>query len=223
MTLRLCGQVRNNVGMLDWFESHQGLLAFIGVVVAVAAIPIAIVVTWRWAGGRRTKLIAGWTSVQMVTGGNVEGLEVHLKGSILDNPHLVTVALHNIGPNDITSSSFDNRAPLEVTVHGARAVELVGTHEGNLAAVLDADGATLHLGPGHIPAKTERSVVLLTEGEPLSVSFGDLVNVDVRCTRGTSVDQEALRLTRRTARTFELIATVAGAAAISAIAATLYQ
>lgn len=204
---------------MDWFESHQGLLAFIGVVVAVAA----IVATWRWAGGRRTKLIAGWTSVQMVTRGNVEGLEVHLKGSILDNPHLVTVALRNIGPNDITTSSFDDRTPLKVTVHGARAVELVGTQESNLAVVLDADGATLHLGPGHIPAKSERSVVLLTEGEPLSVSFGDLINVDVRCTRGTSVDQEALRLTRRTGRILELIVTVAGLAAISAVAATLYQ
>ncbi|MFE9235250.1 hypothetical protein [Cellulosimicrobium funkei] len=180
--------------MLTWIESHPGLLGALGLLVAVVGIPTTVWVTRRYAGGRRTKVIASWTSVRMVRRANLEGLEVRLRGAVLQDPHLITVTLRNLGPSDVATANFHGGNPLEIKLRGARAVDLVGSTNATVPCTLDSDGERLLLGPAHIPTKGGRSVVLLAEGQPRTLSFGDLVDVDLECEAGTAVSLRGRRV-----------------------------
>lgn len=204
--------------MWTWVESHPGVLGVVAILVTVGGIPIAVWATWRWSSGRRTKVIASWTSVQIVTGANLEGLEVRLKGALLRNPHVVTVSLRNFGPNDVSSENFHDGAPLKIELRGARAVDLVGGTRAGLPCTIAPDGSSVLVSPVHIPAKNERTVVLLTEAEPHLISFGDLVNVDLKCASGTSIGQEALHLAVRSAVWRTAILSVATGVLVSILA-----
>lgn len=192
IALRRKLRMREDSSMQTWIDNNTGLIAVLALAVAVVAIPVTVWATRRW-GNRRGRLIVGWESVRMVTGTSVKGVEVRLDGKEIEDPHLVTVDLYNAGPNDISRSSFDGARPLQAALVGAKSIDLVVPFDDQFPHMLADNGATLLLGPGHLPTKEGKAVTLITEGEPTSIHFGDLVDVDVTCVPGTDVAQDALR------------------------------
>lgn len=172
--------------MQTWIDDNTGLIAALALVVALVGIPVSVWATRRW-GNRRGRLIVGWDSVRMVTGTSFKGVEVRLDGKVIKDPHLVTIALRNAGPNDISRNSFDGALPLRATLHGAQSIDLIVPSDDELPYALADDGSTLLIGPGHVPTKAKKSATLITEGEPTSIDFGDLIDVDVTCAPGTDL------------------------------------
>jgi hypothetical protein len=95
-------------------------------------------------------------------------LEIRRNGTLLADPHLVTVVLTNPGRRDIASSAFDRGEPFRVGL-GVPYAEIVGTESRPSAAQAPSariTGAELSIGPGRIGGGTTITYHLLVDTEP---------------------------------------------------------
>jgi hypothetical protein len=116
----------------------------------------------------------------LLTARNATKVEVRLDGKVVQDPYLVTVIIRNVGPSDISEANFNRANPLKLTVDGAKVVDFMDSSEEDLPYTLGGEGDTVLVGPGLLPAKSELSLRILTEGEPEAIDIGDLINVDVK-------------------------------------------
>jgi hypothetical protein len=168
--------MQNNVCMVQLIERYPVIVSLVATLVVVA---VTVWATRRWGGNRRTRLRMAWDSVGMVAARTEKKVEIRLDGIVVDDPYLVTVTFHNAGPGDISESSFSRSMPLKVNVVGARVVDVVDTSDDAMPQQLSDDHILL-VGPGHLPAKSRRTLLLFTEGKPEGLQIGHLVNVDIK-------------------------------------------
>lgn len=95
-------------------------------------------------------------------------LEIRRNGTLLADPHLVTVVLTNPGRRDIASSAFDRGEPFRVDLAVPYA-EILGTESQPSAAQAPTariTGAELSIGPGRIGCGTTITYHLLVDTAP---------------------------------------------------------
>ncbi|MFJ5992630.1 hypothetical protein [Lentzea sp. NPDC092896] len=107
--------------MTDW--SRSDLIATFSSIAAVIAIIVTIIVTRRW-GTRRAKLLFQYKFTSLLPVENDRyNLKVVYKEQSIDNPHLVTLRLANVGPKDVSSGNFDAgqsiRIDFECPIYGS--------------------------------------------------------------------------------------------------------
>lgn len=163
--------------MVQLIEKYPVLVSLLATLVVVVA---TVFTTRRWGGNRRTRLRVAWDSTRMVTVESSNKLEILLNGSVVREPHLVNIVMHNAGPNDISGSNFDRSMPLKLAVRGANIVDMLEQQDDRLPQIVSDGGGSLLIGPGLLSTKVLRSTAFITEGKPEGIEFGRLVNVDVR-------------------------------------------
>lgn len=89
-------------------------IGWAALVVAVVAIPVTVWATRKW-GNRNARLDLSVTAAAILPNGVKPGpLAVTYRDLPVDDPHLVTVALTNAGPRDLTSAHFDGAKPFVI-------------------------------------------------------------------------------------------------------------
>lgn len=158
--------------------------------VAVCGIPIAILATRKW-GNRRAKLQVLTESTGLLAAGPSAGfsvsrhLEVTYKRVPVDNPHLVTLRIRNIGPKDITRDNFDGARPLIFdignTFYGFVSISSNDATKPivNTAVADQIDNSVLTVMPAHIPRGTEWVVKYMASGRALPKRLGTLIDTDI--------------------------------------------
>ncbi|MGI5460011.1 hypothetical protein ACQEWB_44000 [Streptomyces sp. CA-249302] len=110
------------------------------------------------------------------------GLEIRCNGTLLADPHLVTVVLTNPGRRDIASSAFDRGEPFRVSL-GVPYAEILGSESlpsADLAPPARIHGAELRIGPGRIGSGTTITYQLLVDKAPSYTCEHSLLDVRVR-------------------------------------------
>lgn len=89
-------------------------IAIAGVIVGAIGIGATVLAARRW-GNRRRKILFAWEQVPLLAAGADHGLlEVTYRDIPVENPHLVTVRVANVGASDVASDHFDAGLPLIV-------------------------------------------------------------------------------------------------------------
>jgi len=109
-------------------------------------------------------------------------LEIRRNGTLLSDPHLVTVVLSNPGRRDIASSAFDRGEPFRVSL-GVPYVEILSaesTPSAALAPPARMHGGELRIGPGRIGSGTTITYHLLVDTAPSYACLHSLLDVRVQ-------------------------------------------
>jgi hypothetical protein len=158
-------------------------LGIAALAVAIIAIPITVLATRQW-GSRRARLEVVVGATPLLPAEARPGLlAVTYRDIPVNNPHLVTVSLHNSGPRDIATETFDGQRPITVrfdqTFYGLTAVH------GGIKAISPAigarsDDALVYVTPGLLKRGMSWAFSAVTTG-PVRVSVDvPLIDTDVR-------------------------------------------
>lgn len=161
---------------MTWIEDN-GVLATLALTVVLAA--LGLWGTRRW-GTRRSRLRVSWDFVGVIPPHPAKNLEIRLDGKVMEDPYVLTVIMRNAGPNDIAESNFNRTKPLRVTVMGARIIDIMDQEDEDLPHRMSDDGADLLVGPGLLPAKSQRTFYAFTDQKPSGIDVGKLVDVDIK-------------------------------------------
>lgn len=180
-----------------------------GVVVAVVAVAATVWVTLA-VGFPRRRLYYGLLAAP---DGMRSDLELRHRGTLLADPHILTVELLSRGRKDITSDDFHDQQPLRLDV-GARIVEVLKTAsepETVITPKVATDGTALEIGPSLISRRHKITTTVLTDGgTPFVTCQSPLIQVQVhlRADELSSITSVAAALTA-------LAAAVVAAAALA--------
>jgi hypothetical protein len=186
--------LRQDKGMDKWVAGDW--LAFLAVaipsVIAVVAISFGIWAARRW-GTRRGKVLLSYSVTSLLPSGAPRtDLAVTFAGFPVEDPHLVTLRLRNVGPHDITREHFDLGNPLLVGLNSKFMGLLSSTSSDGVPSkvvttwAIGTENANIGLGPGLLPKKAEWVVEFLTQGTSVPVAKGRLINTDVVTGESTS-------------------------------------
>jgi hypothetical protein len=162
--------------MAEWV----GLVALI---VALIAIPVTIWATRQW-GNRRARLEFLFESVPLLPENTRAGLlEVTYRGIPVEDPHLVTVTITNVGPRDLASGMFDRDRPMEVrfnqTFYGLTSVQ-GGVRAISPAVGASAADATIELAPGLLKKGDAWAISAVLSGLVEVDLYAPLIDTDIR-------------------------------------------
>jgi len=170
-----------NTGATDFGPGFW--LGLSALVVTIVAIPIAVVATRRW-GNRRAVLTWATEAVSLIPDEGGDNLEVTYRDFPVKDPVLVTVALANKGPRDISSEMFDNGRPIHV--HLAVPFYGVTKVQGNAKVLMSpalgakAEEAVLTLSPFLIKRREGLVFSAIVSGQPTVRIEAPLVDTDVK-------------------------------------------
>lgn len=158
-------------------------LGLIAIVVA-AILGVAGLFAMRAWGTRRGKLLVTYSSTGLLAvKAAADKLKVTFDDNPVDDPHLVSVLLKNIGPRDITREHFDGRSlviNLNCPLHGV--LRLESSDGGWTSFNVDMDDAGLGIiliEPTHIPKGTELVIDCIVSGPANPEVGGRLVEADI--------------------------------------------
>ncbi|MCI3278092.1 hypothetical protein [Streptomyces cylindrosporus] len=155
---------------------------------AAAGVVVAVLGGWGaiWAAFRvshpRRRLTYAVTHARLVRRRIDGSLEIRRNGTLLADPHLVTVVLTNRGRRDIASSAFDRGEPFRVSLGVPYAEILAGEclPSAALAPPARIHGTELRIGPGRIGSGTTITYQLLVDREPSYSCRHSLLDVRVQ-------------------------------------------
>ncbi|MFE9610974.1 hypothetical protein [Streptomyces sp. NPDC006012] len=141
---------------------------FWGAVAALAALG-AIWATLRASHPRRA-LSYDFNVVPLVQRheGLSGALEICFNGNAVQGPHIILAGLANSSRRDISSSHFDQSAPIKIRI-GASVLGLLSAKtypESAAAPTATVQGSELHIGPGRIGRGECVNYALLVDGQP---------------------------------------------------------
>lgn len=159
-------------------------LGVAGLVVAIIAIPVAVLATRHW-GSRRARLDLLVEATPLLpehagVGGDLEVTYGHIP---VENPHLVMVTFRNSGPRDLSSETFDGGRPITVkfdqTFYGLTAV-LGGVSTVEPPIGSGPERAVVAVEPGLLKRDESWGFSAITTG-PVQVAIdAPLIDTDVR-------------------------------------------
>ncbi|MFC3891285.1 hypothetical protein ACFOWZ_07335 [Lentzea rhizosphaerae] len=162
--------------------SLEAKLALAALVVAVVAVPIAAWVT-RQYGTRRKKLLFLFEATSLmpvIKGSAADALKITYHDVPVDDPHLLTIRLENIGPSDIASNHFDSDKPVQVRLNSTLYGMLSATQpEHTVGPAMGTADAVIELTPLLFKRKDTWVVELLVSGDPKPELVSSLVDTDV--------------------------------------------
>lgn len=149
-----------------WLTVSFGLVGILGLFAA-----------WRWRP-RRTRVFVTWEATRLVPQvAAAEMLEVTFRDVRVLDPHVMTVAVTNVGPRDIGTDQFDRASPLEIH-HDAVLLGVVA-HDGDAPLSIPALGSrdALKLGPALLRVGETWRVDAVVDGRPSVTVRGRVANV----------------------------------------------
>jgi hypothetical protein len=155
------------------------ILEAVAIGVAVIAIIVGVLAVRRW-GNRRLRLLFESTAIPLILGGAQSGLlKVTFRDVDVEDPHLVTILLKNVGPADISSDRFDAGRSLVVRLNCTMYGLVKTTHpESTVSTALGAEGV-VELLPQLLRRGEERLVQAVVSGPPVPVLDSPLIDTDV--------------------------------------------
>lgn len=174
--------------------SWVGLAAL---VVGILAIPVTVFATRQW-GNRRARLEVEIKATPLLPEGARPGLlEVTYRDIPVDEPHLVSVTLRNIGPRDLASGMFDGGRPIRVkfdqSFYGLTAVDGgVDTLSPGVGA--SGDSAVVLVRPGLLKRGELWSFSAVTTGPVNATVDAPLIDTDVRAVPPADEGRAAIAL-----------------------------
>lgn len=168
------------------------LIGLIGVIVAVLVGVAAILATRRW-GNRRNKLMFTWESVPMLPVESAGGLlQVTYRDFPIPEPHLVTVRMINVGPNDVATKHFDGGASLRIELNCTMFGLLRSSHPAKTASRSIGSDAVVELRPSLLRKGDEWRVDIVVGNRPDPKVKSSLIDTDI--TEGRSSIESAIEL-----------------------------
>jgi len=157
----------------------SNILTAVGIAVGVLAIIVGVFAARRW-GNRRLRLLFNVTAIPLILGGAQSGLlKVTFRDIDVDDPHLVTIRLKNVGSADISSERFDAGRPLVVNLNCTMYGVVKTTHpRSTVSTALGADGV-VQLTPQLIRRGEDRVVQAVVSGPPAPALDSPLVDTDI--------------------------------------------
>ncbi|SEA68026.1 hypothetical protein [Leifsonia sp. 21MFCrub1.1] len=156
-------------------------------VVAVVAVPVTVWATRKW-GNRNARLDLPVIAAAILPNGVKPGpLAVTYRDLPVDDPHLVTVALTNSGPRDLTSAHFDGAKPIVISFdkmfYGV--TETAGNPQISSPGVGAAGAeATVLLGPALLKRGTSWSFTAVVDGPAEVAIDAPLIDTDIKRVEG---------------------------------------
>ncbi|WP_156077145.1 hypothetical protein [Saccharothrix sp. NRRL B-16314] len=168
---------------VDWYASGT-FWAIAAVAVAVIAIAVGTWSAFRSANPRRHLHITEDSLVSLLPSGLGLGddVEVHRRGKVLSNPHVITVSLVSRSARDIPRAAFDG-TPLTLDF----GVPVIGLLEqwsdpGRAAVCkpsVTVTATALTIGPALLTRSHELRYTVLVDGEPNLAIQGELADVHI--------------------------------------------
>jgi hypothetical protein len=168
--------------MSTWTTSEW--LTFAALIVAVLGIPITVLAT-RAYGNRRARLLFNCRAVPLLPESDKHGLvKVTYRDFDVDNPHLVTISLANIGPIDIASAAFDQGRGIRVdlkntTFYGVVSVPPAKDRGEIVSQAVGTEDGYILLGPALLRRRQVWTVEVLVSGDPNPELTSSLINTDI--------------------------------------------
>jgi hypothetical protein len=150
-----------------------------GIILGVIGIVVTIAAARRW-GNRRRKLLFSFESAPLLPPGPNNGLlEITYHGFPVEDPHLVTVRLQNIGPLDIPSGQFDAESPLTINLN-CKMFGVTSNRSGArvVAPAIGGDGF-LQIGPQMLHRGEEWVVEAVVQGDAEPTLDSPLIDTDI--------------------------------------------
>lgn len=168
-------------------------LSLAALIVAVVAIPIAVLATRRW-GTRRRRLRFSWEVTPLLPVpqlDNREQVKVTYKDIPVSNPHLVTIRLANVGPVDVSRANFDGDENVVVKLNCIMYGITDTTHPDHTVATAVGETGKIFLTPLLLKRSEEWIVEAIVSGSPEPELSCPLADTDVTC--GTADDYKLIR------------------------------
>lgn len=157
----------------------------IAIVVAVVAIFTGIWVTRRFGNRRGRLLVAHNITPLLAPGSAINDLRVTYRDFDVEDPHLVSILLKNIGPNDITRGQFEDGG-FRIELLHSKLYGLVQNESSDgekptltMSDGIGTDDAVVRFQPTLFPKGTKWTVEAIVSGPAKPTVRGRLVNTDV--------------------------------------------
>ncbi len=157
-------------------------IAIVGVAIGILGIIAAVWAARKW-GSRRGRLAIEIESSPLIPAPS-EGalrpdlLKVTYLDIEVDDPHLVTIRLANVGSADIASVDFDGGRPIVVNLGSKMYGPTASTYPGRLTTPAIGDEGWIQFQPTLLPKNGEWRVEAVVGGVPSPTWRSHLVNAD---------------------------------------------
>lgn len=162
--------------------SLEAKFALGALVVAIVAIPITAWITRRY-GTRRKRLLFLFEATSLVPtikSYAADALKVTYHNVPVDDPHLLTIRVENVGPADVASTHFDSGRPVEVRLNSTLYGMLSATHgEHTVGPAMGTKDAVIELTPLLLKRRDAWVVEVLVSGNPAPRLVSSLIDTDV--------------------------------------------
>ncbi|SEF11721.1 hypothetical protein SAMN04489740_4135 [Arthrobacter alpinus] len=167
--------------MRNWTTSEW--LAFLAIIAAIIIGVAAILATRTW-GNRRGKVLVAYSSTRLLAvKPAADELKVTFNDAPVNNPHLLSLVLKNIGSRDITREQFDGRSlsiELNCPLYGV--VQIESSDGGPTYVDPDEDDhgmGFILIEPSHIPKGTSWGIDCIVSGPANPKVGGRLIEADI--------------------------------------------
>ncbi|WP_026541656.1 hypothetical protein [Paenarthrobacter nicotinovorans] len=180
---------------MDKWTSGEWLAA-LAIVVSIVAIGTGI---WaaRKFGTRRGRLLVAHATTRLLTSDSgVSELKVTFRDFDVQDPHLVSIIVKNIGPNDLTKEQFEG-GNFRIRLQNSKfygVVKVASSDDDKPSLVTEGIGAqnmVVEFLPTLLPKGTEWTVDAIVSGPAEPQVLGRLVSTDI--TEGGTTSQAVLR------------------------------
>jgi hypothetical protein len=156
-------------------------LSLAGLIVAVVGVPTAVLATRRW-GTRRARLQFGWDVTPLLLVARLDEhdqIKITYRGRPVDNPHLLTVRLANVGPVDITRAHFDGGENVAVKLNCVMYGLTKTTHPDHTDTTVAGRAGQILLTPLLLKRSEEWIIEAIVSGWPQPELHCPLTDTDV--------------------------------------------
>lgn len=160
-------------------------LGFIAIIVAVL-FGVAALIANRKFGNRRGRLLVAHTTSRLLASGSLSNyLKVTYRDFDVEDPHLVSLLLKNVGPHDITREQFEG-GKFRIELLDSKLYGLVQNESSDgekpsliISGGIGAEDAVVGFQPTLFPKGTEWTVEAIVSGPAKPTVRGRLVNTDI--------------------------------------------
>lgn len=149
---------------------------------ATIALGIATLLVNRRYGTRRGRLLLTWEVAPLLRHSMLDPdtLVVTYRDHPVSDPHLILLAVTNVGPIDVPTARFDEKEPLVIRLEGSTFYGLLRTNSAARTWVPEIGGdSEVRLLPGLMKRGEEWAATVLVSGEPVLSINNPLVDVDI--------------------------------------------
>lgn len=161
--------------------SREEILTVVGIVVGIIAIVVGALAARRW-GARRGKVFFEFSSTGLIPEDQVgpgKLLKVTFRDFEVNDPHLVTLRLRNVGPSDVSSSHFDAGKPVVISLNCTMFGVTSTSHPDSTMTTAVGGEGVVELRPCLLVRGEEWLVTAVVGGKPNPKLTSPLIDTDI--------------------------------------------